>query len=96
MCRIFASQDPSTYRSATRSIRLNGQSTSVRLEAAFWDVLDAIAAEQGFSTPGFLSKLHGEVLEIHGEARNFTSLLRCVCLEHLRRQAAQVTRIAAA
>lgn len=97
MCRIFASQDPSTYRGETRSIRLNGQSTSVRLEAAFWDVLDAIAAEQGFSTPGFLSKLHGEVLEIHGEARNFTSLLRCVCLEHLRRQAqCEVPRIAAA
>lgn len=88
MCRVFAGQDPSTYRGETRSIRLNGQCTSIRLEAAFWDVLDAIAAEQGHSTPAFLSTLHCEVLEIHGEARNFTSLLRCICLQHLRRQAA--------
>jgi predicted DNA-binding ribbon-helix-helix protein len=87
MCKIFASLDPAIYGSDTRSVRLNGQSTSVRLEAAFWDVLDAIAAGEGFTTPSFLSKLHGEVLEIHGEARNFTSLLRCICLQHLRRQA---------
>ena len=87
MCKIFAGLDPSIYESETRSIRLNGQCTSVRLEAAFWDVLDAIAAGEGFTTPSFLSRLHGEVLQIHGEARNFTSLLRCICLQHLRRRA---------
>ena len=87
MCQIFAGQDPATYEGETRSIRLNGQSTSIRLEASFWEMLDAIAAAEGFSTPGFLSKLHAEVLELHGEARNFTSLLRCACLQHLKREA---------
>ena len=87
MCRIFAGQDPATYESETRSLRLNGQSTSIRLEAAYWDMLDTIAAAEGFTTPGFLSKLHAEVLELHGEARNFTSLLRCACLQHLKREA---------
>ncbi|MEO1494191.1 MAG: ribbon-helix-helix domain-containing protein [Pseudomonadota bacterium] len=87
MCQIFAGQDPATYESVTRSLRLNGQSTSIRLEAAYWDLLDAIASAEGFTTPGFLSKLHAEVLELHGEARNFTSLLRCACLQHLKREA---------
>lgn len=82
MCHIFASQDPSAHEPETRRLRLNGQSTSIRLEAAFWRILDGIAEDEGFSTPAFISKLHDEVLEIHGEARNFTSLLRCTCLVH--------------
>ena len=96
MCQIFAGQDPASYECETRSLRLNGQSTSIRLEAAFWGMLDRIAEDEGFSTPGFISKLHAEVLELHGEARNFTSLLRCVCLQYLHlRQAMSDTAIAA-
>ncbi|MEM6676873.1 MAG: ribbon-helix-helix domain-containing protein [Pseudomonadota bacterium] len=85
MCQIFAGQDPGTYDCETRSVRLNGHSTSIRLEAAFWEVLEQIAEGEGTSLAQFLSKLHSEVLERHGEARNFTSLLRCTCLVHLRR-----------
>ena len=87
MCQIFAGQNPATYESETRSMRLNGHSTSIRLESAYWEMLDKIAEDQGFSTPGFISKLHSEVLELHGEARNFTSLLRCACLQQLRSDA---------
>lgn len=83
MCHIFASQDPRGYEPETRRLRLNGQSTSIRLEAAFWRILDGIAEGEGYSTPAFISKLHEEVLLIHGEAPNFTSLLRCTCLVHL-------------
>jgi predicted DNA-binding ribbon-helix-helix protein len=79
MCQIFAGQNPERYETVTRRLRLNGQSTSIRLERAFWDILDEIAARQGVSTSAFISKLHGEVLELHGEVRNFTSLLRCAC-----------------
>jgi predicted DNA-binding ribbon-helix-helix protein len=61
-------------------MRLNGQSTSIRLEKSFWGILDDIAASEGLSTPAFVSKLHAEVLELHGEPANFTSLLRCSCL----------------
>ena len=28
-------------------------------------------------------KLMGEVIEIHGEAKNFTSLLRCACIKQI-------------
>lgn len=83
MCQIFAGQDPRRYEAITRRLRLNGQSTSIRLERAFWAILDEIAASQGMSTPAFISRLHSEVLELHGEARNFTSMLRCVCTIHL-------------
>ncbi len=80
MCQIFAGQDPARYCSTTRRLRLNGQSTSIRLENAFWAILDRIAEADGMSTPAFISKLHSEVLETRGEPVNFTSLLRTACL----------------
>lgn len=80
MCQIFAGQDPASYQSETRSIRLNGHSTSIRLEAAFWTHLETVASREGLSVPQFVSKLHDEVLQLKGEVGNFTSLLRCACL----------------
>lgn len=80
MCHVFAGQDPRRYESVTRSLRLNGQSTSIRLERLFWSILDEIAAADGMTTPSFVSKLHSEVLELRGEPQNFTSLLRCACI----------------
>jgi predicted DNA-binding ribbon-helix-helix protein len=80
MCHFFASQSPESYAFETRSIRLNGQSTSLRLEKMFWNVLEAIAAREGFTVPKFVSTLHSEILIMRGEAPNFTSHLRCVCL----------------
>ena len=88
MCRIFATQPIESYECETRSIRLHGHCTSIRLERAFWATLDEIAEAEGFTTPAFIAKLHDEVSEHRGEARNFTSLLRCVCLVHLRREPA--------
>jgi predicted DNA-binding ribbon-helix-helix protein len=83
MCQIFAGQDPERYEYVTRRLRLNGHSTSVRLERAFWRILDQMADHDGLTTPAFLSKLHSEILEQKGEATNFTSLLRCACTIHL-------------
>ncbi|WP_422364872.1 ribbon-helix-helix domain-containing protein [Pelagibius sp.] len=83
MCQVFAGQDPATYRFVTRSIRINGHSTSVRLEARFWDILETMAASQEMSVPQFVSELYEEVLELQGEISNFASLLRCACLVFL-------------
>jgi predicted DNA-binding ribbon-helix-helix protein len=80
MCQVFAGQDPRRYESVTRRLRLNGQSTSIRLERLFWAILDEIAEAEGVTTPTFVSKLHSEVLELRGEPQNFTSLLRCACI----------------
>ena len=83
MCRIFAGQDPAGYAYITRSIRLAGHATSIRLEAAFWEILDEVAEEQAMTTPKFLSTLYDEVLELRGEISNFTSLLRVACVLYL-------------
>jgi predicted DNA-binding ribbon-helix-helix protein len=83
MCRIFAHQDPSNYAFETRSLRIGGHGTSVRLESLFWTILEEIAKSQGMSLGKLLTKLSEEVLEIHGDVHNFASLLRCSCLIYL-------------
>lgn len=83
MCHIFAGQAPETYESQTRSVRIGGHSTSIRLEAAFWAILEEVAAHQGMSLGKFVTTLHDEVLELRGEVSNFASLLRCSCLIYL-------------
>ncbi len=88
MCHVYASVAPSAYEPVTRSVRLHGQVTSIRLEARFWEILDGLAASQWMSTPRFVTTLHDEVLELRGEVGNFTSLLRVVSTVHLDRLAA--------
>jgi len=77
---MFAGQPSSNYDYQSRSMRLNGLSTSIRLEQKFWEILDQMALDEDVTTPQFISTLHAEVIALHGEARNFTSLLRCTCL----------------
>lgn len=88
MCEIFARQDPEQYKNELRSLRLAGRSTSIRLERKFWQILDEIAESQDMSTPRFLSTLHDEVIEIHGEVPNFASLLRVTCMIYKQETAA--------
>jgi predicted DNA-binding ribbon-helix-helix protein len=80
MCQLFARQPQRDYESQTRSLRIGGHCTSIRLEMSFWDTLEEIAGKEGLSLPKFLTKLHTEVLDHHGEVNNFASLLRCSCL----------------
>jgi len=87
MCHIFAGQDPENYRFISRSIRLAGHSTSVKLESKFWAILDGIAEEQGMTTPKFLSLIYDEALDINGDVPNFASLLRCACALYLEQPA---------
>lgn len=86
MCRIYAGTEPDAYEPVTRSLRLHGAVTSIRLEARFWAILDEMAASEGLTTPKFIGKLHDEVLELRGEVRNFTSLLRVVCTVYVGRR----------
>ncbi len=80
MCQLFAHQPQRDYESQTRSLRIAGHATSIRLEMAFWDTLEEIAAQEGMSLGKFVTTLYNEVLEHHGDVRNFASLLRCSCL----------------
>ena len=90
MCRLFAHQPQCDYESQTRSLRIGGHCTSIRLELAFWETLEEIAAKEGMSLAKFLTKLHSEVLDHHGAVNNFASLLRCSCLIYRSRPPAAV------
>ncbi len=83
MCHIFSAQSPKTYGSQTRSVRLGGHVTSIRLERVFWDILEEIADAQDMPLGKFLTELHDEVMELSGTNRNFASLLRCACLTYV-------------
>jgi predicted DNA-binding ribbon-helix-helix protein len=90
MCHLFAHQLQRDYESQTRSLRIGGHCTSIRLEMSFWDTLEEIAAKEEASLPKFLTTLHNEVLDHHGKVNNFASLLRCSCLIYRSRSAAFV------
>lgn len=95
MCNLYASQEPETYAHVTRAVRLNGHCTSIRLETAFWDILEEIAAAEGSTVARFASTLHDEVLERRGTVGNFASLLRVACTvwlrqNHVRRREAAI------
>jgi predicted DNA-binding ribbon-helix-helix protein len=87
MCSLFAHQPESDYEGQTRSLRIGGHCTSIRLEAAFWAVLEEMAAVEGTTLGRFVTTLYDEVLAHRGEVGNFSSLLRCACLVHLARAA---------
>lgn len=87
MCRMFAHQPQSNYESQTRSLRIGGHSTSIRLENTFWSILEEIACREGSSVAKFITTLHDEVLLHHGEVQNLASLLRCSCLLYMSRNA---------
>lgn len=88
MCLIYASTPPEEYMQQTRSIRINGAVTSIRLEMRFWSILERIAQQEGTTLGRFVSTLHNEATSIHGEIDNFASLLRVVCTTHLEPQLA--------
>ena len=90
MCHVYASTDPQRYESTTRSVRLQGSVTSVRLENEFWGILDCLATEQGMSAGRFISNLYSEVIANKGEVPNLASMLRVACVVHLHLHAESV------
>lgn len=85
MCRIFISTDPASYESRTRSVRLHGVVTSIRLENLHWEVLEEIAARDGMSVAQLIERLYDELVAERGAVGNFASFLRVCALryEHL-------------
>lgn len=83
MCQIFASIPKEKYDYQSRSIRIQGHVTSIRLEAMYWQILEESAQAQELSLAQFLTQLYDEVLKLDGEIYNFTSLLRCGCINYI-------------
>lgn len=95
MCSLFTSQDPATYASETRAVRLHGHVTSIRLETAFWGILEEIAARESMPLARFIATLHDEILDRVGEVPNFASFLRVTCVHWLGIKDAHAAAVAA-
>lgn len=83
MCQIFVNTDPILYEARSRSVRIHGMVTSIRLENLFWNVLADIATEEGTTTNRLIVSLHDEVVEAHGAVQNLASFLRVSCVRYL-------------
>ena len=88
MCQIFINADPDLYATRSRSLRLHGVATSIRLENLFWQVLEEIGARDGLTVPQLTSRLYDELLQSGrlDDSTNFASFLRVCCLRYLRLQ----------
>ena len=74
-------RDATLFASRSRSIRVRGIVTSVRLENSFWRVLAEIAVIRGVS----LTRLVASLIAPDGvnEVANKASFLRVICLQDL-------------
>ncbi|WP_418319966.1 ribbon-helix-helix domain-containing protein [Piscinibacter sakaiensis] len=84
MCKIFISADPASYESRTRSVRLHGVVTSIRLENLHWAVLDEIACRDGMTVAQLIETLYDELVVDRGAVGNFSSFLRVCALRYER------------
>ena len=87
MCEIFISANPETYASRTRSVRLHGVVTSIRLENLYWDVLEEIGLRDGMSVVQLIERLYDELVVARGDVGNFASFLRVSALRYMALQA---------
>lgn len=86
MCEYFVKADPIQYEQRSRTVRIHGALTSIRLENMVWDILADMAEAEGRTTNALISMFHDEILAHRGEVPNFASFLRVTCMRHLRRR----------
>lgn len=83
MCKLFVDADPEMWQPHTRSFRMDGMVTSVRLEELFWQALETIGERDELTVPQLLLRLYNESLDAGHDIGNFTSFLRVCCLRFL-------------
>lgn len=64
-----------------RGFRIHGHSTTLRLEAAFWSVLEEMARDEKLSLGELIEKIHDTCLVAN--EKNLASCLRVICLKYL-------------
>jgi predicted DNA-binding ribbon-helix-helix protein len=72
--------DIELIRPLSRSVRLNGFATCLRLEQVYWNILGRMAQDCGCSVSTLLSHVDREVHLRHGGVKNFSGLVRVVCV----------------
>ncbi len=92
MCEYFVKADPIQYEQRSRTIRIHGVLTSIRLENMVWDILAEMAEEEGCTTNALIVQFHDEILAHRGEVPNFASFLRVTGMRYLRRKLVHAER----
>lgn len=83
MCKLFIQADSQLWQSTTRSLRIDGVVTSIRLENGFWDVLEEIASRDNMQVPQMITRLYHESIDAGHDLSNFTSFLRVCVMRYL-------------
>jgi predicted DNA-binding ribbon-helix-helix protein len=96
MCEYFVKADPIAYEQRSRTVRIHGVLTSIRLENMVWDTLAEMAEEEGRTTNALIATFHDEILAHRGEVPNFASFLRVSSMRYLRRKLTEAERRAGA
>ncbi|GAB3484575.1 ribbon-helix-helix domain-containing protein [Marinomonas epiphytica] len=86
MCKLFVGSNPELWENVTRSIRIDGMVTSIRLESYFWFTLEEIAQRDDMSLASMIAKLNHEALDAGHDLGNFTSFLRVCAMRYLHLQ----------
>lgn len=86
MCEFFVKADPIQYEQRSRTVRVHGVLTSIRLENMVWDLLAEMAEDEGCTTNALIAQFHDEILAHRGEVPNFASFLRVTCMRYMRRR----------
>lgn len=64
-----------------RGFRIHGHSTTLRLESAFWSVLEEMARDEKLTLAALITKIHDTCLVAND--KNLASCLRVICLKYL-------------
>ncbi|SFF78009.1 ribbon-helix-helix domain-containing protein [Neptunomonas qingdaonensis] len=83
MCKLFIQANAELWSSSTRSLRIDGMVTSIRLENYFWTILDNISSRDGMNIPQMITRLYHESIDAEHDLGNFTSFLRVCCMRYL-------------
>ncbi|WP_296207493.1 ribbon-helix-helix domain-containing protein [Psychrobacter sp. UBA3480] len=83
MCQLFIRADDSLWSSKTKSLRIQGVVTSIRLEVFFWDILEELSFRDQMTVNQLITKLYLESLDADHDIGNFTSFLRVCCSRYL-------------
>lgn len=69
------------YVPEKRSVRIAGHSTTIRLERAFWTVLEEMAGDEGVPVAALIGRIYEHCLDAND--KNLASCLRVVCLKYV-------------
>ncbi len=77
-CSIDQIQD---FIPERRGFRIQGHSTSIRLERVFWTVLESMAEELKLTLPQLVIRIHDQCMVAND--KNIASCLRVICIKYM-------------